>query len=100
VSVRIGFAEFDALAPPCHVSIGWCEFDAIGAPCEVAIGWVEFDCRSPNNAAVPPYRPGGGVTRYHSDSKKQYNVPVDDFEGDEEEIIMSILMEIAQHVLL
>ncbi len=99
MDVRIGFAEFDATAAPVQVSIGWCEFDAIGQPCHAALGWVELDCRSPNNDIVPPYRPGGGVTRYHSYSQQQFDIPVDDFESDEEEIIMTILMEIAAHVL-
>lgn len=85
MGVRIGYAEFDALAPPFGVKIGWAEFDA----------------RSPDNKPVPVYQPGGGVKRYYSNSRKKYNIPLvaDIGHDEEEEIIIAILMEIAAHVI-
>lgn len=85
------------------VRVGWAEFDTDATPFLVCVGWVEFDVAAPNEVAtVPAYRPGGGVSRYHSYSQQQYDIPVDDFpsEADEEEIIISILLEISSHVLL
>lgn len=108
-SASIGWAEFDTLAS--GVSIGWAELDtqAAGAcvgwaefdagALAVHVGWCELDCQSPTANPIPPYSPGGGVTRYHSYADKQYSVPVEIDEDEEEQIILQILMEIASHEL-
>lgn len=100
MDVRIGWAAFDAAAAPMEVRVGWAEFDAIASPFAVFVGWAELDARSPTNDAVPPFVSGGGVARYHSSSSKQYEIPVLDDEAEDEEIILSILTEIAAHVLI
>lgn len=94
MDVRIGFAAFDATGP--SVNVGWCEFDALANQFNVCVGWAEFDCRSPTDEPVPPYRPGGGVARYHSARKQAYDIPVDIDADEEEDIIMTILLEIAR----
>lgn len=100
MTVQVGFAEFDALAAPYGVNVGWAEFDALGAAYQVCVGWAELDCLSPSADPVPPFRPGGGVRRYHSEHKRNYEVPVDPVdEAEEEDIILRVLMEIAKHEL-
>lgn len=99
MDIRIGWAEFDATAPPMQVNIGWCEFD-VASTSTVCIGWAEFDCRSPTTDPVPPFYPGGGVSRYHSSQYERYDVPLlDVLEEEEEEIVLALLMEIAEHEL-
>ena len=98
MDVRVGFAEFDALAAPVYV--GWAEFDALGAPYGVCVGWAELDCLSPTDQPVPPFSRGGSVRRYHSAAKKNYEIPVMVDEDEEEQIVMQILMEIAKNELL
>lgn len=97
---HVGWAEFDVIGVPFNVNVGWAQFDALGQPFNVCVGWAELDCRSPNDAPIPPFRPGGGTRRYHSDTEKQYQIPVDSEEEDEEAIILTILMEIAKNELL
>lgn len=99
MTVHVGFAEFDALAPAFDVRVGWAEFDALGAQYGVCVGWAELDCLSPTSNPVPPYSLGGGVTRYHSYARQDYDIPVDVDEAEEEHIILQILMEIAAHEL-
>ena len=48
---------------------------------------------------LPDYAKGDDVARYHSRSQNQYMIPVDVDETEEEEIILSLLMEIAAHVV-
>lgn len=97
MAARVGFAEFDAQGYGVHV--GWAEFDALGAPYQVCVAWAEFDCQSPTPDTVPPFRPGGGMSRYHSHARQEYVVPVVVDEAEEEDIILRILMEIAKHEL-
>jgi hypothetical protein len=99
MDMRIGWAEFDALAAPTDVRVGWAQFDAAASPFAVLVGWAELDARSPNADPVPPFVHGGGVARYHSHASQKYDIPLD-IEGEEEEILLAILAEIAAHVLL
>lgn len=107
MDARVGFAEFDALAVPFDVRVGWAEFDALGAPFRVCVGWAEFDNRS---KAVPvpswkhqgqPYYNPGQLPRYRSEKDDNYTVPVelspDADEAEEEEVIMALLIEVAQY---
>lgn len=96
--VSVGWAEFDARSTG-QVCVGWAEFDCIANHTSICVGWAELDCRSPTSDDIPPYRPGGGLSRYHSRADKKYDIPVDAREDEEEQIIMKILMEIAADVL-
>jgi hypothetical protein len=100
VDVRIGWAEFDAQADAMDVRIGWAQFDVAAAPFAVCVGWAELDARSPTADPVPPYGAGGGVSRYHSYAQNQYDIPVDVDPDEEEQIIVTIMMEIAAHALV
>lgn len=93
MGARVGWAEFDATGPSANV--GWCEFDTQAGGYGACVGWIEFDCLSPDDQPVPIYAPRGGVSRYHSLTKSNYDIPVLVDESEEEEIIMQILMEIA-----
>ncbi len=107
MTVYVGWAAFDAqvMPPdgqttPISVNVGWAEFDVQAAPFNVCVGWAELDCRSPSELPVPPFQPGGGVTRYHSRIRSRYEIPLEVDEDEEEHIIMQILMEIAAHELV
>ena len=124
MDVRLGFAEFDAQLEPFDVRLGWCEFDSQAEPFDVRLAWVEFDGQAEpfgvylgwvefdNRATVtvPKYeRPGGGyyapgqLVRYHSAREKKYTVPIElpatATEADEEEMVITLLMEIAAREL-
>ena len=79
------------------IRVGWAEFDADSQPISIVVGWAEFDASSPTGDPVPPFRQGAGIGRYRNDEDK-YDVLVDS-EGEDEEIVMAILMEISAHVL-
>lgn len=100
MDVRIGWARLDAQAAPLDVRIGWAQVDVAAAPFAVCVGWAELDARSPTADPVPPYGAGGGVSRYHSYALQQYEIPVDVDPDEEEQIILTIMMEIAAHVLV
>lgn len=94
MDARVGAAEFDALGQ--SVCVGWCEFDATAA-FDCRVGWVEFDCLAPMQI-TPPFYPGGGQSRYHDYSEKQYEMSLA-IDEDDEEIVLIALMELAQNVL-
>lgn len=80
------------------IRVSWAEFDADFKPISVVVGWAEFDTNSPTGEPVPPFRQGAGIGRYRRDDDDKYDVLVDS-EGEDEEIVMAILMEISAHVL-
>lgn len=80
------------------IRVSWAEFDVDNKPISIVVGWAEFDVSSPTGDPIPPYEPGIGMGRYRRDDDDKYDVLVDS-EGEDEEIVMAILMEISAHVL-
>lgn len=97
--VNVGWAGFETSAATLDVQVGWAEFDTTTALYGVAVGWAELDVKSRDSNAIPPFVIGDDITRYYCNSREAYEIPVDANAGEEEEIIMAILMEISTHVL-
>lgn len=97
LQARVRWSEFDTQMPK-RARLHWAEFNVLAPAGKARVRWAEFDVRSPIASPIPPYVPGGGVGRYHSDSLQKYDIPVDPG-ADEDEIILAILMEIATHVV-
>lgn len=90
--IAIGFAQFDALAPARHVAIGFAAFDvqavAVIAPVVTA-----------------PVVDGGGssgksVARQYNAVHNYYEFPLVDIDADDEEqVIVALLMKVADYEL-
>lgn len=99
MDVRIGFAEFDALAVPFGVNVGWAEFDVLAAPV------VES---APPPPPPPPPTYGGlsgpGFRRTGTYTSRaggrRYTVEVADHEADDEEVAVMLLLNLAARELL
>jgi hypothetical protein len=98
MAVFVGWGGLDVQASPMRVNVGWSQLDVQARPFRVHVGWSELDAKSPTAEPVPIYHPGAGVARYHYDSSRQYDIPLNVEPDDEEEIIHAILMEIIAHV--
>lgn len=121
MDVRVGFAEFDALAFPFDVRVGFAEFDTNGFPFDVRVGWAEFDLNAPTDTATAPQAPinggalpgpGGGFERrgrgnwitsapggMGSRPGLPVAAPAASVDEDDEEVIMLLLLNIAAHEL-
>lgn len=104
MDVRVGFAEFDALAPQVNVQVAWAEFDTRAVTASVVVSWAEFDVRSQlaqaRPAQRPPvYNPGMNLAQFFNDSQNKYTIPVNFDPEEEEEAVAAILIEIATYVL-
>ena len=73
VDVRVGFAQFDALATPYQVNVGFAQFDALAVPYQVNVGFAQFDALAVpfdvnvGFAQLDALSPGGGG---YDDKKK------------------------------
>lgn len=115
--IRVGWAEFDTQVAPLDIRIGWCEFDATASAIDVRVGYCEFDVLSvPDVIAQPSAAPGGalsggGFSRAGSLVTSRAGgmgsrpglvselAAREAIEREDEEIIMALLMDIANQVL-
>ena len=102
MGVQVSWAEFDATATP--VTVSWAEFDTKATNVDVVVSWAEFDVgvpAAPNKPKTwpPVYAPGVRLDSYYNYSNKQYEIPVDVDLDEEDDIIATILIELAQYVL-
>lgn len=98
MDIRVGFAEFDTLAPSIHV--GWCEFDVLASGHDVRVGWCEFDTRAPAKKSLGPafYAPGKMAWQPDDKPTEQAGQSIT-IEEDDEEVIVAVLMAIAAREL-
>jgi hypothetical protein len=102
--VGISWASFDAAAgaKPIDTAVSWAEFDTHAAQVDVVVSWAQFDVAVPPTGKPKPppvYAPGILLSSYYDDAKKQYNIPIDVDLDEEDDIIATILIELAHHVL-
>jgi hypothetical protein len=101
MDVRIGFAEFDAMAVPLSVRVGWCEFDALATPDEVAA--PPAPPVTYGGLSGPGFRRGGAHGPYYQRQSRRPSYTLDvppDTEADDEEVVLLLLLNIAARELL
>jgi hypothetical protein len=102
MDVSISWATLDVESP--DVVVSWAEFDTRAVVVDVAVSWAQFDVAVPvapiQKPKPPPvYAPGVSLSSYYDDANKQYNIPIDVDPDDEDDIIATILIQLAHHVL-
>ena len=107
LDVSVGFAQFDALTPPLQVNIGFAQFDVLQVkpvfiPTTYGFGGggISGLITSINANASRADKRQESMRRFYDYEKNAFAVSLDVEHDNEEEIMMTILMQIAAEELV